>query len=1007
MSLHELCNQWSGSPEAARERLLTQADALPEAFAALLEMASGQIASAPAGALPAAEMAAALAARRDDWLEAAMAWRVAGQAQRVLGRHAEALAAFQFAAGAAQKRGDRRLAAQVQIGAIDSLGMLGRYEEAVSLARHLEIRLREEGAEAEAAKVLFNVGSLHFRRDHYALALACYQQAGLIFQQAGDPLILARVKSNCANALTHLNRTDEAIGLYEEARAVFAAMEMPLEAAVVDTNIGYLYSVSGQHARAVASLTRAHREFTQQQREHEAARCDIDLAEAYRNLNLFPEALTCYGRALEIFARLPLDYDRARGELGRAVVYIAKDQSAEAMESLQRADQIFRAQKNTLQRAHIRLIRASFLRAQGRTEEAGLDARRAARTLQRNGLEGWAAEAEFVLADMALDEGQNAVRRMHRVARVARKAARGWLECRAERALGLYYARRADRGRALRHFRAGVTALEAARTLIAPEELHVAFLRDKQAIYEDLIGTLLNRGRSRDILEALEYVERGKSRLLLERIQAAIQALPVASETVREARARVAALRAALSRSYHRIHALGDSDPRRLLDPNRNAAAELLSLEGAYRDALRELDLIEPMAAPVYDAPRPSDTDNETTAVCAALRANETLLEYYILGGQVCAFLVTPEGVQFREGLASVAEVDLAARRLRYHLQMPQMPSELARLLAASQEQGAQVVLERLYDLLLRPLEAQLAEHVVVIPHGLLHGLPFHAFYDGTGYALDRREFLYAPSATIWLRGCQRAQARAIGEEALTAEKSDGKNQQNSAQENRVWIGENRKKQQTAESAGDGLTSRAVLVMGIPEPGIERVADEVTQLGRCLPDARVFCGEAATLATFQEYAGQSRILHLATHALFRNDNPLFSGLRFADGWLLARDLYDMTLCCELATLSACHTGVASVEAGDELFGLIRGFLAAGAQTVAASLWPADDAATAYMMGQFYAYLEQGAAPVTALRKAQSATRELYSHPYYWAAFALIGERGRSADQRNHYDEKPV
>jgi CHAT domain-containing protein len=83
-----------------------------------------------------------------------------------------------------------------------------------------------------------------------------------------------------------------------------------------------------------------------------------------------------------------------------------------------------------------------------------------------------------------------------------------------------------------------------------------------------------------------------------------------------------------------------------------------------------------------------------------------------------------------------------------------------------------------------------------------------------------------------------------------------------------------------------------------------------------------------------------------------------------------------------------------VEAGDEQFGLVRGFLAAGARAVAASLWPADDAATAALMVSFYTRLAQGTPPAAALRAAQQQTREAYPHPYYWAAFVLIGTRGR-------------
>lgn len=182
------------------------------------------------------------------------------------------------------------------------------------------------------------------------------------------------------------------------------------------------------------------------------------------------------------------------------------------------------------------------------------------------------------------------------------------------------------------------------------------------------------------------------------------------------------------------------------------------------------------------------------------------------------------------------------------------------------------------------------------------------------------------------------------------------------------------------------------LLMGVPEPGIAQVAEELQSLSQAFPEATVFCGETATLEAFQTEAAGKRLIHLATHGLFRADNPLFSGLRFADGWLLARDLYRLHLDAELVTLSACRTGVSEVAPGDELFGLVRGFLAPGASALAVSLWPADDRATAQLMPTLYRALLAGATPSAALRTAQQQLRRDFPHPYHWAAFCLIGSR---------------
>jgi len=932
--------------------------ALSDDIASLLAEADRALHSDPGESLKAADRAIEIAQRSGDPSGAAAAWRVRARALRALGHHADALAAFDSAAAHAQQAGNARLAAQVQIGKIDSLGLLGRYDEAIALAHRLEEELRALGAEEEAAKALVNAGSLHFRRDQYAAALDCYERALKALVGRGDPLAEARVQANCANILTLLNRVDEAVILYEKARETFSAGGMAPAAAMVDANIGYLHYVSGRHAAALASLTRARQAFEARNQTLEAAKCDADMADAYRDLNLFPEALECYERAIRVFEAIPLDYERGRAELGRAAVLVAAARQDEALAALEQADAIFRAQKNALQRAHVRLMRAYQLRSSGQNTEACAQARRATRALRRGGLGGWAAEARFLTADIALEEGRNAVRSMSAIRRAARRYARGWLECRAEHALGRHYARQGETSRALNHFRAGVAALEAARTLIAPEEMHVAFLRDKLAVYEDLVGTLLARGRRQDVAEALEYVERAKSRLLLERVQSALEGPPPSehpapSTESRTLNTRLSALRAELSRGYHRLHAFGQDDQHRLGRMGADTVDTLAPLEQAYRAALREVELTNRPSTPDLFALASVPPVDELQA---ALHPEETLVEFYVAREEVCAFTVNRRRVRAQRNLARLDAVNHAARRMRYHLQKAGMMAEYAQRHARQLQADSLASLECLYDLLLKPLEASLeTEKVILIPHGPLHGLPFHAFSDGALFALDRWEIVYAPSAAVWHAS--------------------------------------RRREEMKEALPSSPPPRThALLMGVPEPDIERVAAEIEQLARILPDARVFCAEKATLEAFHAHAGCSRLIHLATHALYRADNPLFSGLRFADGWLLARDLYEITLNSELATLSACRTGMAFVEPGDELFGLLRGFLAAGVRSVAASLWPADDAATAALMVRFYRNLARGLSRAAALRDAQRATRDHYPHPYHWAAFVLVGER---------------
>lgn len=953
VSAKRLCQRLLRTTDQDTHRQLTdRAVRGTECLSVCLDAACNTVANLPEESLRFSTLAIEIAERRSDLRSASAAWRYRAQALRTVGRHPEAVEAFEAAAKCARQVGDERLAASVQIGSIDSLGWLGRYSEALTLASQLERTLHAAGAEMDAAKVLVNTGNLHFRRDQYTEALNNYERALDMLAQSDDPLAVARIQANCGNILVLLNRVNESLALYEQARTTFAAHDQGVLTAMVDASVGYLHYLSGEYSTALAALTRARLEFSHRGQELETAKCDADMADVYREANLVPEALECYERVIPVFDRYGTVYERARAELGRAAILMTLERTEEAFTALQAVDTLFAHQKNGLQRAHVRLLRAYMLRSAGRALEASNEAAEVAKVLTRRRAGGLATAARLLCAEIAQEQGMDVSRQLHSISRAARRYSRGWLLCRAQRALGLHYVRRGKQERGTRHFRAGVDALEAVRTLIASEEIHVSFLRDKLAIYEDLVGVLLARGLPADLEEALECIERSKSRLLLERIQTTLDTRAAGVSPSTRQQERLAMLRAELSRSYHQTYAQEEGTPSRLIG-SATSRDTLAALERTYRIALREQEMTSDDAwSGDFALSRPIPTKQ----LRDALQPDETLIEFYIVNDAIGAFVLSRQGVQVRREIASLSEVTEAARNLRYQLQRVGLLAGYVHVHRSQMQAGIDLALNRLYLLLLAPLQTLLTtEKVIVVPHGILHGLPFHAFYDGEHYALDHYEFLYAPSAAIWHTGVQRSH---------------------------TW---------SASTVGDAPVATP-LIMGVPDPQIVRVTQEVEQIADLFAGVRLLCGECATVEAFRSHAGHCRLIHLATHALFRKDNPLFSGLRFADGWLLASDLYTLRLRCDLATLSACRTANAFVEPGDELFGLVRGFLTAGAQSVAATLWPADDAATTTLMVRFYTLLAQGFSRAAALRAAQRAIREEHPHPYHWAAFTLIGQR---------------
>jgi len=227
----------------------------------------------------------------------------------------------------------------------------------------------------------------------------------------------------------------------------------------------------------------------------------------------------------------------------------------------------------------------------------------------------------------------------------------------------------------------------------------------------------------------------------------------------------------------------------------------------------------------------------------------------------------------------------------------------------------------------------------------MIHYLPFHTFFDGSRYLLDDYSISYAPSASV-LRYC--------------LEKDD-------------------------------IHGSAPLLVGVPDGNAPQIRTELAQLSSIFPNARRLEGRQATRRTFRRETASADFVHIATHAVFRKDNPMFSAFKLEDDWINALDLYNMSCNANLVTLSGCSSGMQQVAGGDDLLGLVRGFLYAGARSLLLSLWPVSDESTASLMKYFYGHWSEGAPKAVALQQAAIRLRHDYPHPFFWAPFVLIGK----------------
>ena len=117
---------------------------------------------------------------------------------------------------------------------------------------------------------------------------------------------------------------------------------------------------------------------------------------------------------------------------------------------------------------------------------------------------------------------------------------------------------------------------------------------------------------------------------------------------------------------------------------------------------------------------------------------------------------------------------------------------------------------------------------------------------------------------------------------------------------------------------------------------------------------------------------------------------MFSSFKLADGYFTAFDLFSLACPTNLVTLSGCQSGMSEVTGSDDLLGLMRGFLYAGARSLLVSLWNVNDESTAALMVHFYREWQKGSAKSTAFRKAMLAVRQHHPNPFYWAPFLLVG-----------------
>ena len=844
--------------------------------------------------------------------------------------------------------GDWKEAARTLSSSIQPMILLGEYDKAFAAAqraREIFARLNDPW---RLARLEINVGNIYHRQDRFEESIEHYESAYAGLQPYKDAEGIGVVLSNMAVCLISLNDFPRALAAYRGARSFCEKNDMPLLVAQADYNIAYLYYLRGEYSRAIEALYAVRRVCEATGDAYHFALCHLDLSDIYLELNLSEEAREMAHEGFLRFEKLGMGYEAAKTLANEATAFGQQGKTVQALDCFAKARTMFLREKNLVWPWLIDLYQALLLFHEGRYFEARRLCVAAAAFFDQSALSGKAVLAHLLLARIALQVGDSAEAQKETDDSLAR------LKClqtpvlayQAHLLAGQIARARNDLPAAHQAYLEARKALEALRSRLHGEELKISFVKNRMQVYEALVDLYIaENGTQASPEEALSCMEAAKSRSMIEMIFQSGQSLPLGEAGQSDFVRRIRDLREELNWYYHRIEL-------EQLRPEQKSHERLESLQEKAQSHEKELlrTLRELPAHERENATLEGPADFSLSKLQFQLPQDATLVEYFVAGDRLVAAVITREKIHIQP-VTVLSRAAHFLQLLRFQLSKFRMGNEYVRRFEEPLLRATQSHLESLYGELIAPLRPFFqGKHLVVVPHGPLHFLPFHALRNGEEYLCDAFTVSYAPSATVF-----------------------------------SWCLE--------KPASESMHS---LVFGIPDERAPQILQEAQSVAALLPHSSLHVGGEATSSLLREKGPHSGLLHLATHGIYRQDNPMFSGIRLGDGYLNLYDLYQMRLDARLVTLSGCATGMNFVAAGDELLGLQRGLFCAGATTLLLSLWDVHDQSTAELMQHFYREYIQTGNMAGALQHAMQELRRQNPHPYFWAPFVLVGKLTDSA-----------
>jgi CHAT domain-containing protein len=926
----------------------------------------------------------------------ALGLKAKGDALVQIGHNQSAMDALDAAGEEFLRLGDEGNWARSRISWVLSAGWLGRVEDALKAgeqARNVFLRLDEPYwvcvIDNNIAMILDYTGQYEEALRLYESMLAVYptvtDQSETFIQRS-----IALAQMNQAAQLFWLGAFERAYQLQQKALASFNALGETDLAIRTEINLAELDYTQGYYGSALRRYYQIRERWMQSDEGNplQLAHIKVYMANCLVKLDRMQEACLVSEEAVEAYRKAGMSQSIGNSLHQHAMTLVAAGKLKEALAVLDEAWDLFKNGGFEPFACLAKLQQAEILLELGAAIAAYDLAHSIKYYFDSQGLMACSVRASLVMVGSLIEKAQKALLERE-------KQPDGVLEeaiclCKETMSqarqhnlqeevykshylMGRIFALQNNLAKTARHYQVAIAQIERILGNLV-HDLSPSFLHTTWAIYEDMIMLCLRQGQAE---KAFSYLERARSFALRQHLDKL--KLSFNKEEMREETASVEVLRTQMElknwqeehRSYSTLLAEIDTSVSPTLD-KAILEKEMKHCEEKINELFERLHLhqvdVDREDQQLRSKKRMKTKERllkaqeiDSMRLQQHLSSDQLLLTYFLHKDKLIIFALTAERMVTYENPEGVRKLEYFLPLLHAHLQTGGWSD-----LQNPPQKTIRRLLNKLYELLIAPVTSllpPLSGHLTIVPYGPLHKLPFHALFDGTRFLIENFQVSYLPASSLLMH--------------LSPARSEV-DKRSVQMENAV---------------------KPPLVFGYSEDGqLQRVLDEVETVASLLGGA-CYLEKDATIANLIQEASSTPLIHLATHGQSRLDAPNFSYVRLADGQLNAIDAFSLDLTgCELVTLSGCETGLALSGGGDEQLGLGRAFLAAGADSMIMSLWSVEDNATSELMKLFYQHLLNGESKVQALRAAQcylvhqeGSMHSFYTHPYFWAAFRLVGD----------------